>query len=1084
MKKLISIVLVAVMLLSVLPLATFAKEDYAGAAATTAPEIDGKVNENEYSWTSGQYDRDATVENEFHIVAATGANVPLYAQWWMSYDADYVYVAYKERGDYKTEAWIDLNPALPAASQLSLYFIFNRGDCGGAAMDAEGTIKSTYVFEYSGEPGNSSRVEANVADYVIDSAGSWHDDGAKNWNTVEFKLSREALANYAGVENFDQIGIRGFIQSQGEQFYANNNSEYKALGTHSHRGYHIVNLGEETESETDAPAHTANVEVNGVIEDEEYAFTSGELARTQDGGLYSHWIAAATANSKSTYFWDYDADYIYFAYRGEGDMVSDMWLYLNADIESKEAVRLYLRSDWGTAQNPAAVLLTADDVSSALTWGDYVEEYASDNWDTGSLNVNEIELKIKRAALSDEAYDLLALRALNMHENGNAGEFFFGEDPATSVVPYKDFWFYSYAGYKIISLGGEIPEPDVDTESESETESETTPAPTPTSYYDLAAYGQKTIKLETAKTPTMDAAIADGEYEFTHNAVVANDATDDFFFIRNSDKFTGATYAKFYVAADAENVYFASVTDDTDVVDWLEGLFLSVSAENTSTYVRFFASDRGAAELLGKDPNGKVHGVTQDEYIKGSAHGTANGETFFEVTLSRAALEKAFGTELDKLLFAASQTVVAADEATVVLGFDSDALSLAKYPSGYKKCYPFVLDLTSIWNDGETETETEPGIDVPAVTPVDGLIGDNEYAWTSGSYDRNTTIANEFYVITPHQDNVAHHAQWWLNYDNNFIYLAYKERSGYNTTARIDLAPNGDGKVSLEFSFDRVNANGENTGYAIQSVKVITYAADGTPTEANVTDFVVSNAGSYFDDGQRNVNSVEFIINRAALEKYAGASFNTIGLRGYSFSAQSDPNDGWASKPAASMYATANEGYHTINLFAPHTCTTTKWDADKSDAFGHYGKCDVCGEPVEAAHTYGRERVVVEATCVQPGRVTKTCVDCEYIFTKATEADPTAHKFANGKCAVCGAAETVETEPVETEPTETEPTETKPVETKPVETKPVETKPVETTPVETEPADEKGCGGSIAAVAVALVAALGTCVVFAGKKRD
>ena len=79
--------------------------------------------------------------------------------------------------------------------------------------------------------------------------------------------------------------------------------------------------------------------------------------------------------------------------------------------------------------------------------------------------------------------------------------------------------------------------------------------------------------------------------------------------------------------------------------------------------------------------------------------------------------------------------------------------------------------------------------------------------------------------------------------------------------------------------------------------------------------------------------------------------------------------------------------------------------------------------------------------------------------------------------------EPVETEPAETEPVETEPVETEPVETEPVETEPVETTPVETTPVETEPAKEGGCGASVAAVAVALVAALGTCTAFISKKR-
>ncbi len=67
-----------------------------------------------------------------------------------------------------------------------------------------------------------------------------------------------------------------------------------------------------------------------------------------------------------------------------------------------------------------------------------------------------------------------------------------------------------------------------------------------------------------------------------------------------------------------------------------------------------------------------------------------------------------------------------------------------------------------------------------------------------------------------------------------------------------------------------------------------------------------------------------------------------------------------------------------------------------------------------------------------------------------------------------------------------------PAETELAETTPAETTPAETTPAETEPADtttpdapvaENGCGASIAAVAVALVAVLGTCTVFVNKRR-
>lgn len=75
----------------------------------------------------------------------------------------------------------------------------------------------------------------------------------------------------------------------------------------------------------------------------------------------------------------------------------------------------------------------------------------------------------------------------------------------------------------------------------------------------------------------------------------------------------------------------------------------------------------------------------------------------------------------------------------------------------------------------------------------------------------------------------------------------------------------------------------------------------------------------------------------------------------------------------------------------------------------------------------------------------------------------------------------VETEPAETDPVETDPVDTDPVDTDPAETDPIDT-PADTTP-ESEPAAEGGCGGSIAAVAVALIATLGTCTVFVNKRR-
>ena len=79
---------------------------------------------------------------------------------------------------------------------------------------------------------------------------------------------------------------------------------------------------------------------------------------------------------------------------------------------------------------------------------------------------------------------------------------------------------------------------------------------------------------------------------------------------------------------------------------------------------------------------------------------------------------------------------------------------------------------------------------------------------------------------------------------------------------------------------------------------------------------------------------------------------------------------------------------------------------------------------------------------------------------------------------VLGDAAVVETDPVETDPTETDP-----VDTDPVETDPTETNPVDATTPDAETPAEGGCGASVAAVAVVLIATLGTCTAFINKRK-
>ncbi len=87
-----------------------------------------------------------------------------------------------------------------------------------------------------------------------------------------------------------------------------------------------------------------------------------------------------------------------------------------------------------------------------------------------------------------------------------------------------------------------------------------------------------------------------------------------------------------------------------------------------------------------------------------------------------------------------------------------------------------------------------------------------------------------------------------------------------------------------------------------------------------------------------------------------------------------------------------------------------------------------------------------------------------------------------GVCGFRAGFNGLQTTPPETEPAETEPAETEPTETEPAETTPTESAPADTTTPDA-PVAEGGCGASVAAVAAALVAMLGTCVAFVNKRR-
>ena len=124
----------------------------------------------------------------------------------------------------------------------------------------------------------------------------------------------------------------------------------------------------------------------------------------------------------------------------------------------------------------------------------------------------------------------------------------------------------------------------------------------------------------------------------------------------------------------------------------------------------------------------------------------------------------------------------------------------------------------------------------------------------------------------------------------------------------------------------------------------------------------------------------------------------------------------------------------------------------------------------------GNKYLVTDISKYNDAQKTKFYMDYGMLPGSPTTILPALIVFDSPDAPIMIPADKVETEPVETEPEETEPEETEPV---------VEDTEANVTeaPVTEAPA-EGGCGSSVAAAGIALVAALGTCTAFVAKKKE
>jgi len=231
MKKIVSLFLCIVMLLGAMSIGAFAKDYYAGAAAATAPKIDGVVSEGEYSWTSGALS--PTIAEDNRVYLGQGTSTATAAQFYLSYDKDYIYVAFVEVGSAVSRVWFDLNPRVGLSNSTGQIYI---------PMKIEnGAVSGYSVNERTADAGTNK-----TEDYLVEIKAGSVSVGKTNTNTVEFQLKRSALQTYADGKSFDKLGFRAFTQIPAGNaeifFYADKDSSVKPVWFRTDLGYHVINL--------------------------------------------------------------------------------------------------------------------------------------------------------------------------------------------------------------------------------------------------------------------------------------------------------------------------------------------------------------------------------------------------------------------------------------------------------------------------------------------------------------------------------------------------------------------------------------------------------------------------------------------------------------------------------------------------------------------------------------------------------------------------------------------------------------------------------------------------------------------------
>ncbi len=683
MKKLISIALVVVMLLGMIPSTIFAKTYDNGQPVTESttpatPVIDGIIGDStfnwrtdhlapldpeaaktdEYIWKTPAYSRETTTENEFIVGTKHTDTMALYSQFYVSYDEDYIYIAYRERNlSCSSWVWLDLNPRIGVGDEKGLVRIDFKMNT--ASFNAPIDLRELSVKAFTD---GSNYTDAS--DILVDAKYSHTDDGARRVYMAELKISRDALANvYDDVVDMDAVGIRAFVGSDGgECFYADPTSTAKPFdgAFHASKGYHIFELAATdveteppvSESETEATEPETEVPALDLTAYGQKTYEVGKKTVTVDGtigaGEYTNspvtgWIDGAVDVTGAKLYFAYDENNLYI-----GGTATDTSTCDCQYPQYERALNVYIGGDRTDANNAWRIYLCKPNGTGVEHWNVVDGNQGSNLWAPTDKN-----FKLAQTYANGVFnYEL----SIDLDEWGITGDELFFAATATTHDSKADLFGFASEELDIPSLTyGIYPHVLKLVEGEPETEApeteapETEPAepetPTVSSEAQLGEYGQKTYYVagtDNSNTPngvTVDGSIGEMEYNFVSKTTYTNNVSSNpaFCTVSGTDSVTGMDL---YIAHDANNVYFGIKITDTAAHN-NDFFYIDVAAgDKMSDKVELYVPRYGIGSAkisIETWVNGANITATANYVTEAVGSVTSDGYVY-EVAISRAAL--------------------------------------------------------------------------------------------------------------------------------------------------------------------------------------------------------------------------------------------------------------------------------------------------------------------------------------------------------------------------------------------------------------------------------------------------------------